>query len=126
MKAKRPFRQHLGAFGERLAAYHLEAKGYRVVARNVRGPAGEIDLVAIEADTLVIVEVRTRRVGRSGLPEETISARKAQRLFALAEAYAAEHPELPSAARIDLVAIELGADGRVERVNHIEDIVSGP
>ena len=124
-KRKRTARQLFGDAGERLAAKHLEAKGYRIVARNVRAAGGEIDVVAVTEDTTIIVEVRARRGRSVGLPEDSISARKAARLFSLAEAYIAAHPELPPAARIDLVAVELRPDGRLHRVTHLEDIVTG-
>lgn len=115
----------LGAFGERVAGLHLQAKGYRILGRNIRMSDGELDLVALKDDTVIVVEVRTRRGRSAGLPEESISMQKAQRLFALAQAYLATHPELPAAARIDLIAVEIASDGRVQRVQHLEDIVTG-
>ena len=69
-------RRRLGAFGERLAAAHLEAKGYRIRARNYRCREGEIDIVAQDGDTLVFVEVRTRRGDALGGPAESVTATK--------------------------------------------------
>lgn len=116
-------RRSLGDFGERLAAAHLEAKGYRIVARNYRCAEGEMDLVARRGDLLAFVEVRTRRGGDLGGPAESITAAKAARLAAIARAYCQEHPEAPPQRRIDLVGVELSADGRLERVEHIENAV---
>ena len=53
-------RRDLGDFGERLAAAHLEAKGYRIRERNFRTREGEIDIIAERGGTLVFVEVRNR------------------------------------------------------------------
>jgi putative endonuclease len=53
-------RRTLGAKGERLAAQHLEARGYEVVARNFRTRFGELDLVARDERFLVFCEVKTR------------------------------------------------------------------
>ena len=68
-------------------------------------------------------EVKLRRPGRAGRAIEALSARKQRRLRELAAAYGAEHPELPADLRIDLVAIDLGADGSVASFEHIENAV---
>src|SRR6476620_2729509 len=73
-------RQNLGRLGERLASDALEARGYRIVERNFRCRAGEIDLVAEEGQDLVFVEVKTRRGTAFGLPEEAVNNRKALKL----------------------------------------------
>ena len=52
---------NLGAAGEKAAAKYLRRRGYRIVARNYRCRGGEIDLIALDADTIVFVEVKTRR-----------------------------------------------------------------
>jgi putative endonuclease len=115
----------LGAFGERIAALHLESKGYRIVGRNVRLLRGEIDLVACDGEVTVFVEVRTRRGNGSGDPEETVTPRKARKLHAVATEFLARHPELPEAARVDLVAVCLDSRGRLTRLTHLEDVIVG-
>jgi putative endonuclease len=57
-------RRALGQLGERLAAKHLERLGFAIVDRNARTRYGEIDLVAFDGQTLVFVEVKTRRARR--------------------------------------------------------------
>lgn len=85
---KHPTTHAKGALGERLAAAFLEEHGYRVVARNLRLPGGEIDLVCVERRTLVFVEVK-RRDGRShGGALAAVDARKRATLRALAADYA--------------------------------------
>ena len=59
-------RDTLGAKGERLAIRRLRREGYRVVARNYRAVGAEIDAVAMDGDTLVFVEVKTRTGFRNG------------------------------------------------------------
>ena len=123
-------RQRLGASGERVAAHYLERRGYRVIDRNVRRAEGEIDLVALAGAagspdaTLVFVEVKLRRSARAGRAVEALSAAKRERLCRLAEGYAADHPELPAALRIDLLAIDL-APGGTPAIEHIEGAVEG-
>ena len=117
-------RRGLGRHGEELAAQHLMAKGYEIVARNWRCPSGELDLVAREGDSLAFVEVRTRRGRALGTPEESVTAAKQARLVDLVEAYVQEHDWM-GAYRIDVVAIELDRRGRLLRLDHYENAVTG-
>ena len=117
-------RRQLGAFGERLAAAHLEAKGYRIRARNFRCREGEIDIVAQDGETLVFVEVRTRRGDAMGGPIESVTPAKEARLVAVATAYVQALAEPPADQRIDVVAIQLSPGGRLLAIDHIEGAVS--
>jgi putative endonuclease len=90
--------------GERLAAWLLRAKGYRIEARNWRCPLGEIDIVAWHRDTLVFVEVKTRTGGSAGAPEEAVTGEKQRRLVRLAQAYLGRRAE-PPPCRFDVVAV---------------------
>ncbi len=118
-------RRRLGDFGERVAKAHLEAKGYRILATNFRVREGEVDIVAQQGDVVVFVEVKTRRGEAMGSAVEAIGRRKAQRLLQVAEAFDQQHPELPPGRRIDLIAIDLDAAGRVVSLQHIESAVEG-
>ena len=115
----------LGRSGERYAADFLARHGYELLERNVRRREGEVDLVARRGDVTVFVEVKLRRPGDFGRAAEALSPQKRRRLRALAEAYAAEHPDLPANLRIDLVAVQLDERGSVAAVQHIENAVEG-
>lgn len=117
-------RQGLGARGEVIAREQLEAAGYKIRETNYRGSRGELDIVAEEGEFLVFVEVRARRGRRFGTPEESIGPRKSRRLVRLAEEYAITHPEAPQHLRIDVVAVEMTANGRLDRVEIIRNAVS--
>ncbi len=119
-------RRDLGAFGERLAAAQLEAKGYRIRERNFRTREGEIDIIAEHRSTLVFVEVRTRRGDAMGSPAESVTAAKAAHILAAAQAYVQAHPDCPADQRIDVIAVSLAPDGRVLTVEHIEGAVDDP
>ncbi len=86
-------RQRLGRAGEEAAARFLEARGYRIAARNVRAERVEIDLVARRGPLLVFVEVKTRRSTRHGEAAESVDARKQRRLRRGAGAWLATRPE---------------------------------
>ena len=117
-------RQGLGAWGEDLAARHLAGKGYEIVARNWRCEIGELDLVARDGADLAFVEVRTRRGQALGTPEESITPAKQARLIDLAEAYV-QAQDWQSGWRIDVVAVALDRRGRLLRVDHYENAVTG-
>jgi putative endonuclease len=113
----------LGEAGERIASKYLQDKGFEILERNVRRPEGEIDLVAIDGDTLVFIEVKLRTSRKMGAAVQQISEAKAARLTRLAEGYQAEHPELPPDLRIDIIAIELTVGGDVGQLNHIRNAI---
>ncbi len=113
--------KRLGARGEREAARRLRAKGYRVVRRNLRLRFGEIDLIAMDGETVVFVEVKTRvaREGNGPRPEESVGVKKQRKLAALAEAACRRHGWEGRARRIDIVAIEWPEKGRPTVRHHI-------
>ncbi|MBE2220159.1 MAG: YraN family protein [Anaerolineae bacterium] len=117
-------RKRLGAWGESVAAHHLEAQGYAIVARNWRCAQGEIDLIAQAGAELVFVEVKTRRGQEMGSPEEALTPAKQKKLLKLAQIYVAEH-DLDVDWRIDLVAVELDKGGKLLRCDHIPHAVLG-
>lgn len=118
-------RKALGAFAERLAAGFLERRGYRIVARNVHLRVGEIDIVALKDGMTVLVEVRARREGALGSPFESLTRAKQRRMVRAAEAFIAQHPDLPGEARIDLVAVTLSPSGLVRSIELLENAVEG-
>ena len=119
-------RKKLGAFGEAYAQAHLSRLGYRVLQSNVRLSSGEIDIVARDGDTLVFVEVRTRRTDRFGTGEESITRSKARRLIDLADEYLQSIAPPPAAWRIDVVALDLARNGRVARVDVLRNAIEAP
>src|SRR5688572_26953511 len=102
-------RRRFGDFGERVAASHLEAKGYQILERNWSTREGEIDLIASRGTDLVFIEVRSRHGRDLGTPEESITGRKATHVRAVLAAYVQSHPDAPPNHRIDVVALELDA-----------------
>jgi putative endonuclease len=108
-------RAALGRAGETAAEEFLCLGGMRLVERDVRLRNGQIDLVMLDGQTLVIVEVKARRGGDYGLPQEAVTARKLTKLRELAEAYCLLHPRVGVGLRIDVVAVNV----RAQRCVHI-------
>ncbi len=96
----------LGRRGERAAERHLRRNGYRIVVRNFRAAGAEIDLVAVDGDTLVFVEVKTRRSRAAGAPEEAVDERKQTRMRRAAEVFARRYRADEIEMRFDIVAID--------------------
>lgn len=119
-------RKKLGAFGESVAATHLEARGYMIVERNWRCEVGEVDIIAKKGEHWAFVEVKTRKNQPEGAPEQAITKKKGERLGAISAEYLTQHDlDDDLSMSIDLVAVELDAKGVVTRIEHIPDMVWG-
>jgi putative endonuclease len=106
-------RTEIARRGEDAAAAFLERIGMTVEVRNWRSPAGEIDIIARDGESLVFVEVKTRKSERAGTAEEAVSAAKQRRIVKLARAYlATERSDHEECVRFDVVAIRVIADDR--------------
>jgi len=115
-------RRETGILGEKLAAEFLRERGYRIIETNYRCPEGEVDIVAWHGDSLVFVEVRTKRSRQFGSPEESITPIKKERLRLVAAHYREDHDGLPEQWRIDVVVVELDR-GQPARIELIENAV---
>ena len=82
-----------------------------------------MDIIAQQGETIIFVEVKTRRPSAFGAPEQQISSAKAKRLIATAETYLDEHDVSESHWRIDLISVELDRTGRVLPLRHLENAV---
>ena len=111
----------LGQSGERVAADYLEDRGIRVIDSNWRCANGEIDLVALDGDELVIVEVKTRRSRRYGDPLEALTRAKLVRLRTLAVLWAREHHHVIGALRIDAVGIIMSSSAPPS-IDHLKGV----
>ena len=99
-------RQNLGKWGETLAANWLSGQGLQILARNVRTPYGELDVIARQKDVLVFVEVKTRTNTMFGMPEASITPKKKKHLHDAAVFYLQEKAtDFSGDWRVDVVAI---------------------
>ncbi len=103
-------RREVGAAGEDAVARWYDELGYRVLARNWRVRAGEIDLIARIGTTLVFCEVKTRRSDAFGTPAEAVTFRKQSRLRRLAVQWLGENDERADTLRFDVASVK--PDGR--------------
>jgi putative endonuclease len=102
-------RKAIGSLGEELALAHLLANGLKPLIRNYRCKMGELDLVMMERQTLVLVEVRCRSSNDYGGAAASVDWKKQHRLVLAAEHLRMKRAELRRyAARFDVVAITIG------------------
>lgn len=97
-----------------MAARHLRLHGYSIIARNFRAAGAEIDLIAMDGDTLVFVEVKARRGTSYGTPEAAVDDRKQMRIRRAAEVFTSQNSAAGVAIRFDVVAIT--GDGRKRKL----------
>ncbi len=116
-------RHALGALGERLAAEHLERRGFRIVERNYRTRWGELDIIAFDGQTLTFCEVKTRRMAAgSGSPFDAIRQRKRLQVRKMAASWLRERKQRPYAAamRFDAIGVTFDLAGRLVAIEHLE------
>jgi putative endonuclease len=109
----------LGKEGERLAEQYLRKKGYKLVERNYRCTAGELDLIVLDQRVVVFVEVKTRTGHGFGTPFEAVEIRKQRKIIQAAQFFLAEKRLQQRDARFDVVGVSWG--GRDPVVEHIEN-----
>ena len=106
-------RLDLGRRGETLALKKIKSFGYQCIATNYRCSLGEVDLIAKDGDTIVFIEIKTRKGRSLGYAKEAINERKKRQLSKVALAYLKNNGLLGSKARFDVVAIQVG-EGKAE------------
>ncbi|HEY0000615.1 MAG TPA: YraN family protein [Actinoplanes sp.] len=111
-------RRAVGAYGERVAARHLQDLGLVLLDQNWRCSDGEVDLVLRDGDDIVFCEVKTRRGGLFGTPAEAVDHRKVRKLRQLAGRWLHEAGVRPREIRFDVVEVFPQQRGAT-RVAHI-------
>jgi putative endonuclease len=114
------YKKEIGAWGESLAADWLAERGYQIIARNIRTPYGEIDIIAQQGDVTIFIEVKTLTSSANFFPETNITRVKQQHMQNTAQHYAAEH-EIDHW-QIDALAVE-GKPGSAVIITHFENVV---
>lgn len=107
----------LGRLGELRACWFYRLRGWSIAGRNVRLPAGEIDLVVRRGRTVAIVEVKTRQSLAAGEGHEAVNREKRERMVRLGDQYAARHPD----AQLRYDILSLFWTGRRFVVSHYPD-----
>jgi putative endonuclease len=111
---------NLGQCGESVAAEHLRAKNYEIIARNWRCAYGEIDLVARKDELLVFVEVKTRHSNDTESALASISVSKREKLITTVHHYLAELDVTEPLWRFDVIAVAF-RQNKISAIDHVEN-----
>ncbi|WP_310550331.1 YraN family protein [Paenibacillus glufosinatiresistens] len=115
-------RRMKGQAGEDAAEQYLRSRGYRIIERNWRCRAGELDLIAELKGVTVFVEVRTRSGGSLlGTPEESVDVRKQHRVRRTASMFLHASGGAERPVSFDVIAVRLEDGMRVASLHHIRD-----
>ena len=120
--ATTPCKIGLGPRGEKLARKYLKQTGLKILAANYRCPAGEADLIVLDktADTIAVVEVKTRSSDRYVAPESAVTSEKQRRLRRIAQYYLSTNNTGELGVRFDVVSIVI-RPGEKPEIRHIPD-----
>lgn len=110
----------LGKSGEKVALRYLEDKKYKIVAMNFRLFRGEIDIIAYDNNTLVFVEVKTRKSTDFGLPEESVTPSKQKQIKKIAQGFLTKNNLYETECRFDVVSLILDK-GKTYSIRHIKN-----
>lgn len=125
---QRPTLRRLGLLGERLAAEHYQSAGAAILGMNVRNAGGEIDVLAVDGDTLVAVEVKTRHCGpagsipRTGLPAEAVDQERLLRLQNALALEASRRSGIPRRLRIDIAEVLLDSQDAKPSIRILKNV----
>lgn len=95
----------LGKKGESKAVYFLKKKGYKILKTNYINKLGEIDIICRDNDEIVFVEVKTRTSERFGLPRESVTEYKQNKIRLIATLYLQSNNILDSKVRFDVIEV---------------------
>jgi len=113
-----PFRRRkpkpLGGQGEDLAVKHLKREGYVILARNVEVGRYELDIIAVESDTIAFVEVKTRRDDGYASPEDNVTPQKQRHIRTAAHRWLEDHEKSDVYYRFDIVTVVLPESGEAK------------
>lgn len=119
------WRERAARCGERIAEALCVLRGYEIVDRNVREGRGEIDLIALDHDTVVFVEVKFRTGTDRAAPLLAVNFKKREDVARTAAIYLARRGLLGRPVRFDVIGITWGADGSELRVEHVPNAFPG-
>jgi len=110
----------LGTWGEDIAAAYLRGKGYVIIERDWHSGHRDLDIIAVDGQTIVFVEVKTRRNRLYGEPEESVDYRKRRSLQAAINNYV-RYRHVTQEVRFDIVTV-VGTPDSEPEIGHIKDV----
>ncbi|MBU5314214.1 YraN family protein [Tissierella carlieri] len=107
-----------GKKGELIAKEHLILKGYNILDLNYRNKVGEIDIIALDKNTLVFIEVKSRTSTNFGYAYEAVNRRKQEKIIYCSYLYLNQKRLMSCQVRYDIIEVYLTPN---IKINHIEN-----
>ena len=111
--------KELGALGEKYAEKYLKKQKCKILEKNYKCKLGEIDIIARDGDEIAFIEVKTRPANPYVRGMYAVDQKKQQHILRTAAAYLAQ-TSCDLQPRMDVMEVELDADSKLVRVNHIK------
>ena len=111
-------KQETGQAGENLAQTYLLKQGYRILETNWRFGHLEVDIIAVDNQTIVFVEVKTRASSAFGQPSQAVNLQKQRNIIRAANSYGTRH-NYPYEVRFDIISIVKNNEG--DTLEHLKD-----
>lgn len=111
--------KNIGLWGEDKAVEFLKAKNYTILARNYHSRFGEIDIIAKKQNTIIFVEVKTRKNTAFGFPAEFVNYQKQQKIMKTAQLYINNNFNVEFDYRFDIIEI-FHYDNNKVNFNHLK------
>jgi len=113
------FKKETGNLGESLAERFLQKSGYKILAKNLKLPLGEIDVLARRKSVIVVVEVKTKSSHEFGEGYEMVNSFKKHKLIQLAKSLQIKYPR--QTIRIDIISVDTSTNP--PEIKHFENAV---
>lgn len=115
------FNKDIGFYCENLAVKFLKNHSYKILDQNYKNRFGEIDIICLKDNTLIIVEVKGRYDYRFGNPLESVTTSKQNSIYKVTLAYISYKKLFNINVRFDVVEVYLNKDNNLFKINHIKD-----
>ncbi len=109
-----------GEKGEKIALKYLKKQGYKILEKNYRALRGEIDIIAVDKNTLVFIEIKTNNLRGAVPPEMRVNAAKQRQIGKIARAYLQQTGRTECDCRFDVIGVIIGGKGESD-ISHYKD-----
>jgi len=113
-------KENLGEKGEKVAVKYLKKSGFEIIECGFKAMRGEIDIIAREKETIVFVEVKTRKSNEFGSPAEAVDSKKQAQIKKIASIYISKKYKKFIPCRFDVIGIIVKEKGNYE-ISHIRN-----
>jgi putative endonuclease len=111
----------IGSYCEELATQYLKTKNYNILNRNFRNHLGELDIICIKNNLLIIIEVKGRYNYSFGSPKESVNYTKQMSIINITKSYINYKKLFNINIRFDIIEVYLNSYNTLFKINHITD-----